>query len=212
MASIKLNNAIRERLLAKLIDGKFTEEKKSIIDRLIALADACYNMQYDPAVRRKMNALPDGWLSYDDGLHVRFGSTRDGYVELDFNGYDSREMYRYGTSVKGLEEWPVDRDTDFYRRFPHKDRGQCRLALDDDHPLSMEYFAIQDVIKDHKERELDLKRKITSVLNSVTTTGRLVQVWPEVEDHVAVIDPGVATGVPAIRVEELNTALGLGAA
>ncbi|WP_416768502.1 Nmad5 family putative nucleotide modification protein [Sulfurimonas sp. ST-25] len=55
---------------------------------------------------------------------------------------------------------------------------------------------------------LNLQESVFSLLISVNTTGQLLKAWPEAEELIP-FDAMVKKNVPAIKTDELNTAIGL---
>ena len=61
-----------------------------------------------------------------------------------------------------------------------------------------------------KEKQDDAKIALRTLLNSVTTFKRLAEVWPEGQEYWGKVAKAEGkAGLPAIRVEEVNAALGL---
>lgn len=73
------------------------------------------------------------------------------------------------------------------------------------------YLAEEDKIDALRKERSIIRQKIMSVLNSNTTTLKLVQAWPEVEPYLvdALGKPKETQNLPAFPVGELNKILGL---
>lgn len=87
-------------------------------------------------------------------------------------------------------------------------RPAKNVNLPAEHPLSVEFFALEDRRTElHKQRD-DLRAEVRAAVNSVTTVGKLLAVWPEAKELL----PASAASkpqLPAVKVEHLNAAIGL---
>lgn len=82
------------------------------------------------------------------------------------------------------------------------------LMLAADHPLTVEFEALETIEDDLKDRRDKLKHDVRAMVNSVTTVARLLAVWPEAKELI----PTYATqpkNLPAVNIDNLNAAIGL---
>lgn len=87
-------------------------------------------------------------------------------------------------------------------------RPARNLMLDAEHPLSVEFFALEARKTDLNKKRADLRTDVRAALNSVTTVARLLKVWPEVKELLPT-SAAPTTNLPAVKVEHLNAAIGL---
>lgn len=83
------------------------------------------------------------------------------------------------------------------------------FTLPGDHPLVAEF---DDVIaaEEQVQSQIDaLRQKVRATVSSFTTLAKLVDAWPEVVELLPENAPAPAVGLPAVRTEELNAAIGL---
>lgn len=87
-------------------------------------------------------------------------------------------------------------------------RPAKNVLLDAEHPLSIEFFALEARKTDLSKKRGDLRTDVRAALNSVTTVARLLKVWPEVKELLPT-SAAPTTNLPAVKVEHLNAAIGL---
>lgn len=82
------------------------------------------------------------------------------------------------------------------------------LMLPADHPLTVEFEALETIEADLNDRREKLKYDVRAMVNSVTTVARLLAVWPEAKELIPTyaVQP---KNLPAVNVEQLNSAIGL---
>lgn len=187
MASVRLTDYLRDQICKAVIGDRFEAQRKKIAKERRSIALACYNKFYSRSIRAKMSALPDGWLPSESSIRVRLGGKHD-YLQFDGSSYNS----------------------EIQKRFLAKDIGPVALDLEATDSITERYRSCEDESKDIDAAERRLRQEIRSVLYSVTTTGRLLAVWPEVEPFLSNIEPATVS-VPAVPVAELNEKLGLAA-
>lgn len=86
--------------------------------------------------------------------------------------------------------------------------AKAGLMLPADHPLTIEFEALETLDADLKDRRDKLKYDVRAMVNSVSTVARLLAVWPEAKELI----PTYATqpkNLPAVNVDNLNAAIGL---
>ena len=189
----RLTRDMRYEICDLVIGDRFERARTKLQKKRAALAYACYRKVYSKAVRDRMSALPDGWLSEDCSMDVKFGTY---YETIYFNGQSSRY------SRENVPERVC-------KRFPQKDRSGASVALPGSDPLSERFLSIRDEDRALIDEEKRLRIEALSVLESVTTIKRLVDVWPEVEPFLKQIAPTPKAQVPAPIVADLNKKLGL---
>lgn len=183
MQSVRLTEDMRRDITRALLDHKLAKREEAHKASEFKLALRVYNSVFSATDRKKMEALPDGWLPEEAYINIRLGGEfhRYHFSAPDKNG--KRECRRF-TSKTRREDFAIDVRSDLGAAMAaHRDEGEAiRVARN------------------------ELKAKAAGVLASVTTTARLAEVWPEV---VALIPKYVPRQLPAVRRDELNAAFGL---
>lgn len=85
-------------------------------------------------------------------------------------------------------------------------RGGLMLATD--HPLSVEFYELEDAARAIEKKRDDLKIEVRAAVDSVTTVGKLLSVWPEAKELLPTY-AAQPKNLPAVRVDKLNAAIGL---
>lgn len=195
MASVRLTNEIREEITTAMLRHRFSKEVAKLVALRAKLADRVYRDLYSPADRKKMEALPDGWLPVDDDVQCRFQGS---YQRLKFNGGIWGDLY-----------FLIDKEVEVVnRRLAAKHKSSCAKVYDGGHPIAEAYAEVEGVTKDLTERFKDAKRQIKSALSRATTTTRLIELWPEVRPFCSDYEHA-APSLPAIQTSALNAMLDL---
>lgn len=179
--STRLTKTMREAIERKLIRDKF--EKPFIENRKAfhVLADKIYRDVYGNDVS-KMNRLPDGWLPTSGSILVR---------------------------IAGQMERP---ELDKPRRLPYEhSRHQVVKQYSAGEEIAREFRALKDAKNDLEQARDNTSAEIRAVLNSVNTLAQLVEAWPEIADLARKICDRPVENLPAIRIDSLNSKLGLSA-
>lgn len=180
MASTRLNKELKEDILDALIARTFSKKRDALRKARKDFALELYNSLYPPEMLARMKALPDGFFRTTLSLRVN------------------------DDSWQGKE----------YKFDDPKIIAAC-------HNGKLEKSQIGPAMYDKHEKQIDKERKLKtaideasakamSVMNSVSTVKRLIEVWPDIKKIAEPFDIGVASiNVPAIRIEELNKAFEL---
>ena len=190
--SIRLNNDMRKEIVDKIIGDRFLVHKKELIERRAKLATRLYNKRYSTKERALMDSLPKGYLPTDDDISATIAGS---YIRYNFNGV---EYHDYSKKIKPIMQ-----------RFPYKHLSGCKIVIDANDPIAKAHAQIERSEQQIEEDERKLRNEVRGVLESCTTVGKLLTVWPEVEPFVKDIAPTPRTNVPAPYVADLNTKLGL---
>ncbi len=199
MPSIKLNSDIRDHLREELLRHRFSKEYVALTKERAALAVAVWMDLYKPSERATIEALPKGWLPEVRGIEARFGTGRYGYDDLSFNGEISGSL-----RILAPKQKPQDPK---FMRVAEKHK-RCAKAYDDGHKLQVRHAALKNAEADLERRFKDASSEISAVLNSVSSTARLKEVWPEVGPFVAKFEKA-APALPSLPIASLNKALDL---
>ena len=190
MQTVRLTSRHREQITRALLAQRFEQEEKAIEAEQSQLALRAYHERFNQADRKRMIALPAGWMNETNHVSARFGSD-------DFHGYLPGKE-----SVRGTAEIGLGYGSSAYV-----------ISLPWDHSLSKKHSEWKNRRRKLRADKAKAESDIKQVLSSVTTSARLAEVWPEIKKTVeAVCGAAAPSNLPAPRIEELNKMLGLIAA
>lgn len=202
MASTRLTNNIKSALLRRLIERAFKAQAQDMIDKHSAFAVRVYKDTFADKLK-KMNGLPEGWLPTNDRIKVSFA----GQVQsMRFDG--ALEGWSIDSTLKGAGAKTLEvKDM----RFTDKANGGCCNVYDATHPLAEEFTAHKNEMADLISEIQAAERTARTAMDSVTTVGKLIEVWPEVEEFAKdFLDNGERKAVlPMVPRQKLNDILGL---
>lgn len=180
---MRLTEALRNTIRSRMIEHRFSEERKAVDEAFSKLADDVYCDVFSETDRRKMKRLPDGWLPERDEIAVKFGVTVT-HVKFDAKRRVPESMDRYARAAK---VYPAS------------------------HALTQRYDQLSKRRSDLKGAEAEARRQITAALSSVNTLKRLHEVWPESKQFTKDLDPSKPS-LPSVPVKTLNAMLNIKAA
>ncbi len=198
MASQRIKADIRNALVSGAVKKAFADEEKQLEQMREDLGklgkqkdDICYREAFEPAEYRKIKSLPRGWLPMDYDVKVQVSGS-------------------HVTQLKWSEARPV----------PHKFTSYSSPVsriIEPDNPALITMKEYKEAERGYEERRADLnKRKselkvqVIAVINSVTTTGRLKEIWPECAELLPMGSESSGDMLPAIILKDLNKTIGLG--
>ncbi len=186
--SVRLTGDMRRGIVRQLVDHALAKREAAHTADEFKLALKAYNARYTPAQRKKLDELPKGWLPTDDDIPVSFGQGR---IRLHF-GPQNEKTFNRPTKV-----------------FPHSHIRE-EFILEPRSELAVAIAAWRDAGAALKAERAALQAKAEGIVESVSTTNRLIEVWPEAAPFV----PKSAQPrlLPVVQREELNAAFGLPAA
>jgi hypothetical protein len=204
----RLTNSTRERIAKDILLYKFESTNIAELKKDHAsIALAVYNSIYTEKEREQIDALPDGWLPMTERINISYGYSD--YTSLNFNGSIYNHIGYRVTSLVGHKMFSVEETVQ--RRMLEKFNRSTILIKDTD--LSNRITNHVNKINTTSSEVTTLYRKITAALSSVTTTKKLVEVWPESKPFVTKVFGDSTAKIPSkelsIPVAELNEALGL---
>lgn len=77
------------------------------------------------------------------------------------------------------------------------------LSVTSDHPLALEMVELDKEEQLLKEKKSSVLQAVRPLLNSVTTSAKLLLIWPEAAELIPVVAKP-KTQLPAVKIEELN--------
>ena len=194
MASEKLTNMWRERICANILHRRFDDEGAALCRDAAALALRVYEDVFS-GLAKKMAEVPEGWLPTTSCCLVSFAGSVD---QLHFNGH-----VNYGLSSPGqLLPSPT-------RRIPSSMVRTVWAVYAPETAIYQEHARIENEVETLRRRVQEAQGIAMGVLNSCSTTGRLLQKWPEAEPFIRVGVPKSPSTVPMLPIAQLNGMLGL---
>lgn len=82
-------------------------------------------------------------------------------------------------------------------------------TLTADNPLVQKFLDAEKALEDLKSSRQQIKDNVQAVVYSVSTTKRLIEVWPESAELIPKEVEVVRAGLPAINFESLNASIGI---
>jgi hypothetical protein len=194
----KISKYHREQITRAVLTHRFGAAALVLVNDRAALAAAIYDDLYPAAVRRKMKALPAGWLPFEEGITIQFGDSSRNYETLPFNGAV------YGSASRVLED-PLERVS---KLVGYSHSRNCAKVYETGHAFCETYQALK-ARRVELEREIEAaSRQTESAIASVSTFGKLLEMWPEIAPFAAPYDNEPAP-LPALPTATLNTLLRL---
>lgn len=177
---MNLTNHIRDEIIADVVTKTFAKEEAKIKKNEHQIGMAAYAKTYSASERKLADQLSAGWVSKDSRLRFNIG------------GMDMRFTVNEHVSVKGSS-------------------GYChRLGDIADDKIKQDALDLHGAKEKLREDVGRLRAQLKSVLYAVNTYKRLKDTWPEGEKfYIKYAPKGDQSLLPAIRVNELNAALGL---
>lgn len=199
MASQRLNAMIRNAIIEAAVNRKFASEmaqleqdQKDVIDLEKSLPEMAYKMAFSPDIRKKIKSIPEGWLLNSDLVMVNVEGKGMRPVFVGDRPIPNRYVYNgYGSAIPIVI---VTADHEYFQA--ETLLAEKRAALD-------------TTRKEIKDKTRALEKKVSGVVNSVTTTKRLLEVWPEVQELLPKGSMVNGDMLPAIVLDDLNKELGL---
>ncbi len=200
MSSVRISAFIRDEIVANVLAHKFAVERATIAEKeggLEFLKDERnklgYEMVFNTAQRKRLNDAPAGWFPESHSVRVMVEDA--GVQDVKFG---KGRLVPYDVHSGGWQH--------------------VSAIVQSDDP----YFIAEKRVNEAKEELKDLRSalhteesaaraRVFAVLNSVTTTGRLLEVWPEVHQFLPEMVSSSSGGVPAEFIGDLNTFLNIGA-
>lgn len=180
MKSTRLTKDIRQKIWDKIREERFGKVEIEHREKLKSLALKCYNAMYSKEERQWMKNAYKGALPEENELFVRF------------NGK---------SIILHLEEYkPIFNN--------HSNSSKCQFEKT--HSLTKEFREIHEYKNSKDEEKIRAREATMSILNSFTTTRKLLEIWPEVEPYLnKVVENQKSNNLPAVQVKDINKILGL---
>lgn len=196
MASIKLTKYMRDGIRDRMLRHRFSEEVNALIETRAKLAWDFYRDGFTAEELRMINSLPSGWLPTRSSVYVNIGGRS---VTIPFSGtlYGDAGVYKTVQVTTKHERFPADRTGSYLKSYQATD------------VLAVMHEKVDNQITDLTERVNLAKKQVEAALNSATTVGRLIELWPEVEPFTRHLQPTGPNTLPALPTQDLNRLLNL---
>lgn len=185
--SIRLNDNIREKLLAMVLADSFDEWEKRVKEAEGLAACMVYDYIYPADVRKKMAALPRSAFWYKDGLAVK---VEKAYVAV---GDDGQEVQRLRTvfpetelafgTIGGGEDGAAVEIISKPMFYAHSSRWYYHTHILQEEQIPAEILStlleVQKKRQDYRNAYSSARSDLIELFNSATTIKRLREVWPE---------------------------------
>lgn len=182
--TVRLTTGIRESVLRQLLKHRFEKEEQELKATQEQLALDAHDLLFPDALRKQLEALPEGFVPTAAYVRVKLGDTHY-YRHLEF-------------------------PNDIRKRVRSADHNKVFL-LEPGHPIYARLFELEAKESALKEAKGLARHQAKAVLYSVTTVAKLVSVWPEVTPFVQKFIDAPEPTLPALPIPSLNQMLSLGA-
>jgi hypothetical protein len=199
---MRLTKELKSRLKGLILKEKFNERLEVMRAREAVIADMFYNLRYSPEVQAKMNALPEGWLNETSNESVRIYYSPRHIHEIVVwrkNASSSSWSNAMADPLTAPEHEYTDSERwDGYyfshteqRRETEADRTATKIVRMEE--LTQEQQeTITKYLVDRSKLSTEtnhLSRKITDVLDHISSTKKLLELLPEAEKYLAQLKP-----------------------
>ncbi|MCT8349820.1 hypothetical protein LGZ99_22110 [Photorhabdus temperata] len=125
---------------------------------------------------------------------------------IDIIGAESEEIL---VGFGGRQMWlAYGRDENENRiRLITPARDHCLFNAE--HELSVRFTKIEEKLSELNNKKDEIKNNVYAILNSVTTTKKLVEVWPEAKDLIPSEEVRIINTSLSVKVEDLNKMIGI---
>lgn len=200
MARKRLNGVIRETIIKNALTHRFKKEAEELCAEGAKLAEKVYCQLYSEEDRKKMYALPEGWLPEDNWIKASFAG------DMMYIYQDGREFAR--PAIKNgiilTSELPSMQPWRFWADRP-RFAPDINFSIGDDVvPIFSDLWCKTD---DMCHAISAAEARLRAVLNSVTTESALVKGWPELEPFLPKGEK--RSNLPDVTRSELNKLLDL---
>lgn len=183
----RLTNEIREHISRQAVAAAFNQRFDAMAAAEDALAREAYADVFSEAERAMASQMPGYWLRRDPclnfnagGYRIKLCTTAD-HLPVPYQGKGDDHGYHCRSSQGTIKDQDLS------------DRIRAHATA-------------KEALSDEKKR---VARSLSQMLQSVNSIKRLKEVWPEGQPFYARYLESKAFAPPAIRMDEINAALGL---
>lgn len=203
MASTRLTRSIKDILEKELLMHRFSGELGELMKDRAELAEYVYNDAYCNADQAIMSTLEPGWLPESEAIGLAVGEHGSPEIhKLAFNGQLTR--YNHGLFAY-CPKRPVIKRRLKYRNFS----GDVALIVAKDHELAIRAERLEQRQQQIGDQLAATRTGVKRALESVTTVGKLISEWPEIEPFAKRFLGQPPPQLPAVSSARLNEMLDL---
>lgn len=195
----RLTNPMREVIQRGMIKHAFAGRVEAHRLACEALATEVYEHLLEEPDRRRIDALPSGWVPSANMVTVQLGDSSRDTFQVSFNGTQGSW---YGAFSRATETRPAEVE----RRVTYRMSKNTSLVAEG--PLAERVREASRVEQQLKADIEAAERTVLKTLESFTTVPSLVKGWPEAEPFAKRYVP-VERTLPVIPREQLNGLLDL---
>ena len=182
--SVRLNQAIRQNIIDAMMISWALKQPAPIDPKIIEaqLADDIYKEVYG-AIDKFIKKVPTLMLRKSRNVLVSVAGKFEEFAMSEERPMEFRDTY-----CKSIIQ-----------------------VLDAPTSLMNTLDQAEENMKDWKKSKKEFLEEITTILETVTTTGSLIQLWPEAEQYLPpfAADPSKGINLPALKTTRLNSLLGI---
>jgi hypothetical protein len=211
----RLTNDHRDRICKAMLQHKYIKSSdayKSIRADVASLATAVYNSVLDKKKRELITSLPKGWVEEREHIKVRIGHFHR-YQNLHFNGdfVCLNGTYSFWTDLGMYDR--RSRVEEIKRPIPYS-LSNVFVQLDNTDDLAVRLEDTVNKLTKVNSEVSAVSASLKATLKTITTTKRLIEVWPESKPFVDAIfgQPSavkVESTALVLPINDLNAKLGL---
>lgn len=193
MAVRRLDNVIRNDIRFALLRHRFEPTIKDIKKRHCELAMKFYEDIFKDDIKA-MKRIPDGWLPKHDYISFTISGQRDLFYFNGRNCFSNSDHVILGINNKipEIRQSQLFPDSFNPKNYPIS------------HPLAIERAKLIQEKDTLDEQVRDAAAYAKTVMASVTTVSRLLEVWPDVAPFVPKLEEVRVANLPSIPIEKLN--------
>lgn len=182
-----LTKPSKQEMTKKMVERRFQPEVDHLLQEFKTLADDIWRNRVG-RYRKHIDALPNKWFVETSQIKVECGAQRPSWQSRGLTHFERSSKWSLEMSESRKMPLHVQFEFtsgDFYERY---------------HKLWREEKALFEII-------LEIEDKIMTQLNSLRTTKRIEEHWPEASEF---LPSPPNRWLPAIPIDTLNAELGLG--
>ena len=185
--SVRLTNDLRDIICRKAVSHAFDPKKEALTQVEHGLAKEAYEAVFSDADRKAVAKVGKDWVRFDSCLKFNVGGLT---ITLNAAG----------------EGFPVPYRINGYRGY------SCNILG------TVEFGELADRIQKHandleayEAERTKAAKQLSAMLSKINTIKKLREVWPEGAQFYSKYEVESVAALPAIRVDEINSMLGLAA-
>jgi len=187
----RLTKDTREQMARALVAHRYKDEAEALAALNRTLADRAYAHIYTPEVLAALKVVEKA---------VGELTSRSPHIRVNAGGYT------LGIGQRLRSRWV---------QFPHGDNEGYtvidiyRNSVITDEALIADIKAFAERLKTFNESCPEAYHEAMAVLNTITTTKKLAEAWPEAMPVIGDLVPAECRTLPAVKVEDINEKFGL---